>query len=427
MTAAVPAAAAPPPAPPATARHNAPLDGLRGLTAVSVLVFHVAYVSGASSRDPLGPLLSRIEVARAVLFVLSAYLLYQRFARSSLQRSAFPSVADFWWRRALRILPAYWVAMLVTVAVLLPHGLTVPRYLVSQLLVAQTVVPNTYPYAEMTQVWSLGVEVSFYLALPLLAVLFGLASRGARDPDAWLRRQLVCCAVMAAVGAAYVAAVHVVPVTTAIPVTLLLPYHLPQFAIGMAFAAYAVRRALPGSRPGLVEHLAASPVTWVPLLLVLAWFGSTGATGPRSTIDPTTAWPALTLQAYYGAFAAVAFVVVRWGPPTHLAAVVLASAPFQQLGRWSYGLYLWHMLALTLLVQAFDHQIYTGGFWALLVPTLLLSACAAEASVRWVERPTSRWRDLVTRCRRGGPPAVAGDAPVTAARPAAHRPVPGGS
>ncbi len=213
---------------------------------------------------------------------------------------------------------------------------------------------------------------------------------------------------------AYLVACHTLWRDARVPTTLLLPYHLPIFAVGMAVAAVSVRRELPGA-PGLPEALAASPVTWVALTASLYWLTTTGATGPRVTLDPTTVWPAATLQLLYCLLGAVLLVVARWSPLGGPVDRFLSSGPLRLLARWSYGLFLWHVLALTLIAEVVDHEVFTGAFWALFLPSLILSAIAAEASLRWIERPTARWRGAVSRSReRGGAGAVA--------VPAAHHP-----
>jgi peptidoglycan/LPS O-acetylase OafA/YrhL len=247
--------------------------------------------------------------------------------------------------------------------------------------------------------------------LPPVAAVLSAWSARADGPDAWLRRQLLGCLALGVAGMVYLALAHTVLQGAPIPVTLLLPYHLPLFAVGLAVAAVSVHREAPGTSSGLPEALAGSPATWVLLVGGLFWLTTTRATGPQVQLEVTTVWPAATLQLLFAATAGVLLVVGRWTPERGVLARVLASSPLGHLARWSYGIFLWHILVLALVREVVDHRVFSGGFWALLLPTLALSALAAEASARWVERPSSRWRDLVRpaaqRRRRGADPARA--------------------
>lgn len=90
---------------------NALRLGLAGL----VLLSHCLTMSGGT--DPIGDLTGGIvdlgTVAVDGFFALSGFLIARSFVTS-------PSAGRFLWRRALRILPGFWVCLLVTVAVFLP-------------------------------------------------------------------------------------------------------------------------------------------------------------------------------------------------------------------------------------------------------------------------------------------------------------------
>jgi peptidoglycan/LPS O-acetylase OafA/YrhL len=71
--------------------------------------------------------------------------------------------------RLVRIMPGYLVAVIILT--LLPEAdHASPTVWLANLTLTQVYVPLTLT-AGLTQMWSLSVEVSFYLALPLLALL----------------------------------------------------------------------------------------------------------------------------------------------------------------------------------------------------------------------------------------------------------------
>lgn len=69
------------------------------------------------------------------------------------------------------------------------------------------------------------------------------------------------------------------------------------------------------------------------------------------------------------------------------------------MGRWlgdiSYGIFAYHLLILELIGPVVGHENFTGGFWRLLVPTLLVTVPVAAISYRFLERPIMHWGQRV--------------------------------
>ena len=113
--------------------------------------------------------------ARVTLFVLSGFLLYRVFVSAALRDRPMPSVPNYLRNRALRIVPAY-VAVLLAVALVFEHELlTRPLQLGANLLFLQNYIPayiGTSPDAAgIAPAWSIVIEVSFYLVLPVLGYI----------------------------------------------------------------------------------------------------------------------------------------------------------------------------------------------------------------------------------------------------------------
>src|SRR5258708_3347975 len=99
-------------APAAAKGRLAGFDGLRALAALAIVVLHVTSATGAVQATGAGRYFARLDVGVTIFFVISGFLLYRPFVRSHLDhaRGAI-ALGSFWWRRALRIFPAYWVAL----------------------------------------------------------------------------------------------------------------------------------------------------------------------------------------------------------------------------------------------------------------------------------------------------------------------------
>jgi peptidoglycan/LPS O-acetylase OafA/YrhL len=142
-------------------------DGLRALAALAVLSYHVAWRANLRSTDWFAPVLWELKGGVAIFFVISGALLYLPYARALRDRRALPDWRGYARRRALRILPAYWVAL--TAVAIGPFGAGVfgsdagRYYALSQIYDLQTA------FGGLKLAWSLCVEVTFYALLPVFA------------------------------------------------------------------------------------------------------------------------------------------------------------------------------------------------------------------------------------------------------------------
>ena len=167
------------------ARNHA-LDGLRGLAALGVLTLHVWMftVQGAHDRRELVSLLTgELRLGVVLFFVLSGFLLAGPWVASALDERPAPRLARFALKRAARVAPAYWVAMLGSFWLLSGTG---HDYEVSagQLPLFAAFGQN-YVGAVAGKLdppmWSLVVEVSFYAVAP--ARRMAARARGAARAD----------------------------------------------------------------------------------------------------------------------------------------------------------------------------------------------------------------------------------------------------
>jgi len=140
------------------------LDGVRAIAALLVLVFHaVGFWARGSGEDAwIRPWVGRLDVGVAVFFLLSGYLLYGLFLGGRIRISAYAL------RRAVRIVPAYWVALTVAAIVLPLHEVwrNVPLF-----YGFAQVYDNSTAGQGLGQAWTLCVEVLFYAFLPLWALV----------------------------------------------------------------------------------------------------------------------------------------------------------------------------------------------------------------------------------------------------------------
>jgi peptidoglycan/LPS O-acetylase OafA/YrhL len=393
----------------ARSRRFALMDSVRALAALSVLVFHaVGIYGGALSQHGLRALVARMEVGVVIFLVVSGFLLYRPFVISHLSGDPAPSVRAYLWRRVLRIVPAYWVALALATVLVPYHGVFTgggaPTYFgFAQIYRGSTIAAGDPP------AWTLGLEASFYLFLPLWATaLRALSSRTARDLRARLRIQAVGVGGLWLFSMAYKAVLiktGVVPVIpgSPLPALVTLPGYIDEFALGMGLAVASAWLELGGAEPAAVGLIGRRPaVAWAfaltAFLLVSLGIGLTG--------DPAqdyTAAQYLARNVLYGAVAVGVIAPAVFGEDRGgLVRRVLAWPALLWIGLISYGIYVWHSPLLSRLL-AWHYGQGGSHLWRYIewgVVPLLGSVALGAASYYLVERPALSLKRLVPDRRR---------------------------
>lgn len=157
----------------------ASLDGLRGLAILLVVWCHTdAALSGYVRTWPLDHVLGGAAATGVELFfVLSGFLLFLPFARAIIAGDHWPSVGQFYVRRALRILPGYYILipMFLLLAHLFPYGVALRHAGSLPVLLGLALMYDFQNDASNLvtgfdgPLWTLAIEWQFYLLLPWLA------------------------------------------------------------------------------------------------------------------------------------------------------------------------------------------------------------------------------------------------------------------
>ncbi len=386
MTGLLPApATAPAPAARAAAGHDLPvLEVYRAGAALLVLLTHVGFVSGASLRGPWAGWLARADVGVAVFFVLSGFLLMRPWVLAADGRGRPVRARAYLWRRAVRLLPAYLVAV-AGVALLVPsaRGSSAADWLAA---VTLTSIYRDAPLLPgFTHTWSLGTEVAFYLALPLLArAWLGRPGGGGGRARAW--RAVLVAAVLTAIALAWRAWFlgHDEGPSSALS---WLPAHLDWFAAGMALAW--LRERAPGGGPARLRAAAAAPGAWFALAASCYWVSTTPLCGPYG-LTRSTLGEGLLKHLLQLAVAVALLVPAVFGDPSARWQRWARSRVAVWLGTVSYGFFLWHMVVLAALQEHLRLPPFAGDVVPLLLGVLVLGTAAAAASWYLVERPLQR-------------------------------------
>jgi peptidoglycan/LPS O-acetylase OafA/YrhL len=218
-------------------------DSLRAIAVLCILAFHVGPAAGLNVGDHvLTRLVSRLDVGVWIFFVISGTLLYRPFVRARLRGKPVPHAGAYAWRRFLRIVPAYWLALTA-----------ISIWLARPDVFTATGIPTYYGFAQiysgdtaifgqgLGQAWSLCIEVVFYVFLPVFA--FAMRALPGRTPKARLRGELVMLAALflgSTLWKVWVLSTLDSPTVLYSTALYALPAYLDLFALGMGLALLSV-------------------------------------------------------------------------------------------------------------------------------------------------------------------------------------------
>lgn len=378
--------------------HVTGLDGLRAVAALMVLTTHVAFHTGLVVAPFFGPITSRLDLGVCVFFLLSGFLLYRPWARAAMVGGTGPSIRTYARKRFARIYPAYAALVVIVLGWYVTDAPAPWDQWVAYLSLTHVYVSGM-EVTELNQTWSLATEVAFYALLPCIAYIAGRRHRG--DPDRSVTRQLSVLVGMWAISLAF----HLVRSWTAwLPDWLSsfwLPGFLDWFAAGMLLAMVQARLSLQGAPPRWgpalrLREFARDSTTCLLVAVLLFAIAATPVAGKYffdGQFGPDTSGPWAILIKHYLYLGCAFFLLLPLvlGSACHWYPRAMSSPMMRQLGTISYGIFLWHLLVLSVLADAFGFGVFQGGFW-LLWPSTVLASCAI-AALSWVvlERPIVRW------------------------------------
>ncbi|MGB5113433.1 MAG: acyltransferase [Mycobacterium sp.] len=358
------------------------VEGMRACAAIGVVITHVAFQTG-NTGGVTGRLLGRFDLAVALFFALSGFLLWRGHAAAERGMRRRPPTGHYLRSRLVRIMPGYLVAVIV-ILILMPDTHADFTVWLANLTLTQIYVPLTLT-SGLTQMWSLSVEVSFYIALPVLALLAQRLPVAARIP-----------AVLALAGASL--AWGLIPFDPPYGVN---PLNWPP-AFFSWFAAGIVLAELSVSPIGWAHRLARHRMLMAAVALVAFLVAASPLAGPEGLTPGTVGQ--FVLKTTMGAIVAGALLapLVLDAPDT--VHRLLGSPVMVTLGRWSYGLFVWHLAALAMVFPMIGEFPFDGHLPLVLILTLVLGFAIAAVSYALVESPCRealhRWE---TRHRRAAP------------------------
>lgn len=378
-------------------------DGYRAYAILCVVLFHIFQASGAFgvAGDSAVGVLSWGILPRSldVLFIVSGFVIY---LPTVVRDGDFGQVSSFAIRRAARLVPAYYVTLLIAILLLIvvasspgvPGAATVGAHfavlqtpallLVDQFRLGLGVVPP---------VWTLSVEVGFYVVLPLVAVWY-------------FRHPLVGLAIAAAIVVVWRELADHADTLAGLFGADLSPdaerridtFYASQFpgwtlalATGMT-GAWAYVRLRDRFSPERVRKLA----IWGTALAAIAlgveiYLAGDGAVDDVSPFEGLFARESLLVTLGYPLV--LGAVLVGFALLPERAQLPCAAPPIRWIGDISYAIYLIHFAVIWFALNELSLPS-DGGITAVLVWSAVVyppSIAYAYLSARFLERPVRRW------------------------------------
>lgn len=317
------------------------LDGLRAIAISSVFLY-------AAVNAPL------LWMGVDIFFVLSGFLITGiLLERKNTGKSYF---RYFYSRRAKRILPPYWVLMIVS-TLLFGTAWTHQWYWYVFFFTNIPVAFKSISDPSLGVLWSLAVEEQFYLIWPLIILLV---------PSAFLSRTVWCLLLLAPV----LRLIFTPYITTFDPIYHLMPFRMDLLCAG-ALIAFAWRKDPERVR----KHVLLGKITLFASLAVLLflsrypWFRTS-----RNTILTNVFIYALTLLIAVGS--------LTWALKGHgILSSILRLPPIRYLGRISYSMYLIHAAAIIIAKKWFANPL------EVLVVSFTASFLYSAISWHFLEKP----------------------------------------
>ncbi|NRQ39331.1 acyltransferase [Nonomuraea sp. NN258] len=353
---------------------DAALDGIRAFAALGVWLLHVGSDTGVMYGEGMFAwLMSRLGIAVPIFFLLSGLLLYRPWAKAAIEGTEPPRPLRYLWRRVLRVMPVYWI---VTALALWAWSTLDWRGWLNRMLLLQNYFREEKAPDGLYQMWTLPIEMSFYLLLPVIAWLLGRCARG-DDPAVRLLTGIAVLPVISVVNVV-VARLYDLP-----QLSDWLPYNLVFFACGMAMAVLSVM--IGHSR--LVETLTPQLLVLAALLYVVL---STELAGPRTLTLPTLSqsmWR-VTLESAVAVLVVAPFALAAG--PGSVRHRVVGNPVMAYLGRISYSFFLWHAPVITLQHKITGAPPFTGDFPSVAVVSFVVTTLLSIATYHLVEATTLR-------------------------------------
>lgn len=324
------------------------LNGIRFIAAFLVLIHHIEQVKWMMHVPNVYPFYlvkNSGKLGVGMFFVLSGFLITYLLLHER-ERSGTINVRNFYARRMLRIWPLYMLITMLAVFVfpqfpslfdyreVNPPSLvySVPRLILFLLVMPNVAIDFFESYYLSSPAWSVGVEEQFYILWPHVM----------RTKD-WVKKMkailLFGLGIVTVLGISTLWYLHLTPLANLGSIVTIILVFMGQFRISLMLIGAAGATMLYHKHPFMTRWLFAPSVQIIGYSALLAMWG-TGFRVPGCNLE------------VYGLFFGLLILNVAGNPAT---LVRLDYPVFEKLGQISYGIYLYHIPIIVLLINLIQY------------------------------------------------------------------------
>jgi peptidoglycan/LPS O-acetylase OafA/YrhL len=299
-----------------------------------------------------------------LFFFISGFCLYYPYARAAFERRPDPGIGHFFERRAMKIVPSYCIALIVF-AIVYRAQFASPQDALWQVAAHLTFL---HPLSESTfgsisgPLWTIGIEVQFYVLFPLIVVGFS-------------RSPIVAYLLMATLAEAYRWTIGAAGLGTSFWWISQLPAVIDLFGAGMLGAyAFVILRA----RAETVEPSRATIISLIAFLCAIVGLAIVSVTSNGADPDVAHDW-FNAHRVLVGPLCFVLAISTFFAWPAWRSIVAARALVF--FSTISYNLYLWHLE-----IMVWVHNLGLSPAWTFAL-SLPCAIGVAMLFTHLVERP----------------------------------------
>jgi peptidoglycan/LPS O-acetylase OafA/YrhL len=400
------------------------LLALRGFACLMVVICHCDVTRASiiyKGKDLTWLLVSSGEVAVWIFFALSGYLMGKAFyaERYTVDRSG---VLNFFRNRILRIFPLYYFSTLILALFFNPEVLKIENW--GYLFRTLTFTYNySIPGGVNAVVWSLAMEVQFYICVPFIYTYLKSRLVNRRQViSAFICISLVAFLLRLAVWIIFFKQLHESEMSLVKYWYATLFMNLDIFLYGFLVNPWLKAKKLTSykrviSKPEkLLKFLTVNSKLIAIIAIVLLYLFTAhhyyfqelrglarDIGGVRTSTTFFILQPLTAIVTAYFIFAFESNTYQDFGKHEKLSFDTILRNPLRILeisGTLSYGVYIWHQPILTKIVVIFTSNIPIEAFFARLTATLILSTLLATVTYYIVELPAAKWKLYRTEIKK---------------------------
>lgn len=366
------------------------LNGVRFLAALGVIVHHIEQYKNTWTMPSLwfsSPFIKQIGPLGVTLFFVLSGFLITYLLLTERERTQTVAIKEFYLRRILRIWPLYYTIVILAIFILpkVYMGIFVvpietehiyDNFGVKMFFIL-TILPNVIKDAYislplMEQTWSIGVEEQFYYFWPWVVKL------GKNRLLVLMIFLLVFFYVLRAIG------VTLVPDggNWKLLKSFLSSLRMTAMILG-GMIAYATFFHGKSKFVKIIFHQYFQVGLWL-LLIILQYF--------------SIYFPAINQEVYSIIFA----ILIANLAVNPLNIVSLENPIFNYLGKISYGLYMYHLIAASVVIK-YSIWYFGKSNWAIYIGTIGLTVIFASISYHFLEKPFLKIKHRFTTVKSGNP------------------------